>query len=190
MYNGVLFRPTPLNKCLLGIGLPIDKESFLMDLQDDNKDFAKRIHTWKEYEQQGLWIINEVLSYAKEVGVNVIDKFTINDLRLIEVFDVITIVGHGVNKGEKIELADKIHSIDGFISAIPFDRECFLELVICNSYKLQKQIKKKFKNINVLGYNVSVALELLLYYKEIIRRVKDYNMNYLDAYLEVKTQKY
>lgn len=197
--NELAFRPTPPEKCLLGFGLPLTKETFFKDrLTKTDKDFAKNFKkalnaqlAWEEYDEHVVRQANKVMDFARKAGVYVIPDFTLGDIKYATDFEVVTIIGHQVNKTEKVELADGTHSVNEFVSAIPSNTECMLDLTICKSIILLNEIKKRFGgNMIVLGNAMPVSLQIcLLVYELTIQKILvNKNLNYLDAITLVKKE--
>jgi len=193
MTSALTTKPTSLNKCLLGIGIPLTKEAFIESLQTENqKDFIKSKIQKQNVSNSTLWdlykqtIVNtslEILKKIEKIGVTVICDFSLKHLQLIENYETTTIIGHWVENQEKIELADGTHSILEFTNAIPQDIECMLDLTVCQSEKLLSQIKKRNENIYVRCFSSKVDFRHnLLYYQLIINILKnDKKLNFLEA---------
>ena len=201
MNNELTFRPTPLKKCLLGITIPQTQEAFYRDLRPDSpKDFAKSFSKklsgcnenfiWNKYESDIVKLVKKVQSEVQKLGVTVILDFSLNHLKHLENYDVVTIIGHWISHCEKIELADGIYSTNEFIDVIPTNAGCMLDLTVCNSTILADEIKKHFRKIIVFGFEAPISIETnLLIYKYIIQVMyNDEKLNYLDAFSLVKTQ--
>ena len=195
--NDLTLLPTPLNKCLFGFGLPLEKDVFLKESQSEShKDFAKKFKRglndnfrWEEYNKNVAKQAKAVMTYAEKMGVHVISNFTIEDMKYAQDYDVVTIVGHWLNKEEKVELADATHSVNEFVSAIPQNTKCMLDLTICQSVILLDEIKKRFgSNVIVFGNSISISIQICLFiYEQTIREmIKNENLNFLDAVHTVK----
>jgi hypothetical protein len=201
----LVFRPTQFNKCLLGITLPLDKDRFFRELEPNNpKDYVKCFEKkesirglrswetvlWNKYEKNIVTTIRRIQSEVENSGVTVITDFALSHLRLIENFDVVTIIGHWLDSREKIELADNLYSSMEFIDAIPQNTECMLDLTVCNSILLLDEIKKYRKDIIVFGYttHISVYIALLTYRCIIHEMNNNKSLNYLDATELAKTK--
>jgi hypothetical protein len=199
MSNELTIRPTLLKKCLLGITIPLTKDAFYQSLHSDNqkkfaKLFAKKLSgcnenfIWEKYETEIVNLIRKVQTEVQKLGVTVITEFSLNHLKQIENYDVVTIVGHWVNHYNKIELADGLYSTNEFINVIPKNTECMLDLTVCSSVFLQDEIKKYFHSIIVFGFSTPISIQIsLLIYKFIIQEMNnDKTLNYLKAYSSVK----
>jgi hypothetical protein len=201
----LVFRPTPLNKCLLGITIPLDRDRFLQELDENSpkdyikryekKEFIRKLRSWKTvlwngYEKNIVNPIRKIQSDVEKSGVSVVSDFSFSHLDLIKDFDVVTIIGHWSGSLEKIELADNLYSIAEFISGIPIDAECMLDLTVCRSVLLLDEIKRYCKNMIVFGYTEEVSLYLALStYRCIIYEMeKNKSLNYLDATALAKTK--
>ena len=194
MQNELTFRPTPLEKCLLGITLPLTKEKFFRELHEDSpKDFAKTYpRTAPGLNKQIYWekhetlvnLIDEVSCEVEKLGVHVITDFSIGHMKSIKDYDVVTILGHWVNHSNRIELPDDIYSPNDFMNAIPNGTHCMLDLTVCESVILLKEIKKRFLgDIIVFGFTVPITARYWLFvYQSVIREMKRCSsLNYLDA---------
>ena len=196
------FRPTPPNKCLFGFGLPLEKDVFFKELQTDSeKDFAKsyRKHrsgfnenfVWNEYENNICKITYEVMNRVKRLGVHVVSSFTLNDLKNISGFDVVTIVGHWLDDKQKAEFSDGIYSAKEITSVIPSNTECMFDSMICNSINVMNEIKKRFGNKIICFANmntITLQVFLRIYEQTIEKLAKNKNLNYLDSMVLTKKE--
>jgi|GEM_PF-2593402 len=189
------FRPTLPNKCLFGFGLPLGKDLFLKELQTDSeKDFAKSYRknrfdfsenfVWNEYENNICKITHEVMNNVKKIGVRVIPNFTLDDLKNISGFDVVTIFGHWLDDKQKAEFSDGIYSATEIASVIPSDTECMFDSMICNSINVMTEIKKRFGDKIICFANmdtISFQVFLRIYEQTIIKLAENESLNYSDA---------
>jgi hypothetical protein len=203
--SDLLSRPTPLDKCLLGIALPLDRDRFFYELEAENpKDFAKIFEKrhptkgyrswettlWNMYETNIVKPVKKVITSVEKFGVSVIPDFSLAHLNRMSDFEVVTIVGHWLNSQEKIEMADGVYSTREFIDAIPQNSECMLDLIVCESVILLDEIKRRFQNITVFGYRTRIEFHAALYaYNCIIYEMnKNQSLNYLSATTLAKTK--
>jgi len=185
----------------LGITLPLTKEKFFRELHDDSpKDFAKTYQQkacslseqcyWKIHEKYVNLII-KVCREVEKLGVHVITDFSLAHMKAIKDYDVVTILGHWVEKCGKIELSDDIYSPDDFMNAIPNGTHCMLDLTVCESVILLQEIKKRFLgDIIVFGFTIRIKVQYwLLIYLFVIRKMKHCpSLNYLRATEQVRTE--
>lgn len=191
-------NPTRLDRCLLGISLPMRKMDFIGDLHPDNpKDYAKsRKRLFSGYNDDFLWendhegivrLIEKVCDNVQKLGVDVVYDFSLKDVHRIEGYEVATIVGHWVESVNGVELYDGVYSPDEFINEIPRDGNYILNLSICHSTVLQDKIKRTLNNIIVHGNKETISLEIsLLIFQYVMRTLySNKKQNYLDAYSQV-----
>jgi hypothetical protein len=199
MKNELTLRPTPLEKCLLCMTLPLTQEKFFDELHESNpKDFAKTYKRevpvlsdqfcWERHEKL-INYFDRVQHEVKDSGINVITDFSLSHMKCINNYDVVTIIGHWLEESQKIELADGVYSIDDFINAIPMGTECMLDLTVCHSSILLKKIKNRFrKKIIVFGFSKRIITQYwLLIYLTVIREMnRNKSLNYLGASASVR----
>ena len=204
LMSQLCFRATPPKKCLFCFGLPLEKDVFFNDLQTDSpKDFAKwfrKSHclenfnnnfVWNEYENNISKTVKQAMANVEKLGVTVIPNFALADLKLAKDFDVVTIFGHWLSNGKKVEFADGIYSVDEIISAIPHNTEFMLDLNVCYSVILLDEIKKHFgRNIIVFGNKEPISIQIFLrIYEHTIKALSEDNtLNYLDAIASKKIE--
>jgi hypothetical protein len=198
--KGLAFHPTPFNKCLLGITLPLNKNRFFKELESDSpKDFAKWIINtkipchqkkakWEYWEREVIKPFKELKVIVEKLGICVVEDFSLSHLRLIKDFDVVTIIGHWLESCEIVEMSDDVYSAIEFVNSIPKNTECMLDLTICNSAILLDKIKKQFQNMIVFGNTNLVPYSIALdTYKCVIYEMQqDKSLNYLDATVLVR----
>jgi len=141
MITDKIIKPS---QCAIGFGIPTNKADFYHDKTRQDKDFAKRFKTWPMYKDQIVDHFNQAEVTIKQLGVFVIEQFTLDAFRdffLQDRFDVIILFSHW--KKQTIEFHDGLKHFSDIIDAVPLDFSGIIDLCVCHPKDLRIGLDNK-----------------------------------------------
>ena len=179
--------------CGLALTFPLQRETFLGDVQDPAKDFVRSWADAAASRAEDLWpTYARILDYAtaigveaRQVGVAVEAGATLQTWAdLVAARRVVTLVAHWAERDDvdSIEFADGLVSVDAIVKCLPRDYDGVLDLTTCRSTRAIRAIKQACRRCTVLTNREETSLTIrLVLYRQIIRMLKAERTTYVDA---------
>ncbi len=199
VFNPVLLTQiTRPQDCFLGVAIPLTLEAVQQQLAapPETYDFIRKYlshspdQTWWEIEGgYGDIVEKKIRPYLQEVrnkGIEIKEGFSLADLLNIQHgFKIIALLAHSPKIGE-VELADGIHTVGAFATAIPKDYAGVFDLINCWSTELQDAIKSARSECITIGNEGERDLGIAMFvYKQLIKRLTTGDVNYVDVRKEL-----
>ena len=174
--------------CLLGFGIPTNKDDFYEDQRHPAKRFAKYFNgVWAKYDCQIVRCINKIEPKIVEYGATIVHRLSLQkfgEMLSSNKFDVVVLFSHW--EDDSVEFYDGMADISAVINQIPLNFSGILDLSICHPIKLTIEIKKKRPNCLVKFTNKAATPFIWLYfYEALFWHLKNNNKTYLSALEEV-----
>lgn len=195
--NQIADKPVKPGNCFLGICLPLSKQDYITSLDNDNnKSYAKIRRKLLQFNIDSLWehdhlplvhLINDIKLKLQRLGVTVKTDFSLSDIASIAHYEVAAILAHYDDVKDEIELFDNQYKSDIIIDRIPVDYNGIIDLTMCQSTRVQMQIKARIKNCLVVAnkMNASPEFRLLCYYNTVSLLGKE-DISYVDAITKIR----
>lgn len=181
-----LFKKKQLPKKLLLLSaLPDNKDTFMDFAMNGESDFLRSLQNlhgiheveklWRKYESSA----NALCTTFKEVknrGGDVIPNFSLNDLTVVNQYDIIIIIAHHSDSSDDIEIEGKLVRSFDFVNAIPQQTQAIFDMTSCYSAYLIPKIKAHIPLSRIIGIEVKTKLEFRLFILEkVIQSLSKHN---------------
>ena len=173
------------HRCVMGLGIPISREAFFADLRLPTAAFAKRYYGgWGQYEDEVASVVDEVGNDIDRLGGTVVRGLTLKgfgELFRRDTYDVIVVFCH--REGDAIEFRDGLAAYESIVSLVPPDFTSILDLTVCNSCALAKQIRSERDFGLVTSFSGPATPAIWLYfYRILFQQLSDNDTSYLKAW--------
>jgi hypothetical protein len=88
--------------------------------------------------------------------------------------------------GNRIEFFEQLHSIEGFVTAVPQDYDGLLDLTVCNSVLIGNVIKRQRQCIVLVNKELATLKFRMVIYKGIIELLSRLDIDYMDAATKIR----
>ena len=192
-----LFKKKQLPKKLLLLSaLPDNKDMFLKYAANGESDFLHSLQVlygtdsadtlWDRYKSSATSL---QLAYkeVRERGGDVISNFSLQDLSVINNYEIIIVIAHHSDNSDEIEIGGRLTRSLDFVNALPQDTKAIFDLTSCYSAHLIPKIKAHIPLSKIIGIEVKtkLAFRLFLLEKVIQYMAKHESLDYITSLREV-----
>jgi hypothetical protein len=177
--------------CAFAFGIPTTRSSFLSDLSNPNKEFARRYDGgWQQYYAEVVSNVEEVCPALNQFGVRVLRDISMEgfwELFAQKDVSVVILFSHWTNRnGGAVEFAEGLVSTPAIVDAVPMSFAGVVDLCVCHPEALTTALRALRPNSLVRYVEVDVIPYYWLpFYAALFNHIENNNVTYLRALEEV-----
>jgi hypothetical protein len=173
----------PFN-CMLGFGIPTNKEEFDLAKTDSKRDFVIP-HNWSKYKFDVVSPIERALPILDQFKFKIIDKGvtlkTFKSMFDVDEVKVVIFVSHRNDKGQ-VEFFDGLAETEAIVNQIPEDFNGIIDMTTCLPRSLAIEIREKRPNCLVRFADKKITYPVWMAFFQVVGKILNAkDISYLEA---------